>query len=138
MTTTSTAKPTTTFKDQVLERLERIEAALQRLAAALEDLGNQPAHPAGYKHLELRAHPWRRQPYVPGIRMTVHQLVGQVRLNRWTPEQAAFQYDLPVEAVREALEFAESHPELLEYEGQYEWCQQEKWEKTHTGGRQTQ
>ncbi len=74
----------------------------------------------GWEHLVHRKHPWRRQPYLKGRNMTVRQLVGTIKANRWSEEEAARQVDLPVEAIREALRFAEQEPELLAFETAFE------------------
>jgi uncharacterized protein (DUF433 family) len=73
-----------------------------------------------WRHLVARPHPWRRQLYVKGRNMTVRQLVGTVKANRFTPEQAAEDLELPVEAIHEALQYAEKHKDLLESDAAYE------------------
>lgn len=73
-----------------------------------------------WKHLVFRRHPWRKQLYVRGRNMTVRQLVGGVRANKLSEEQAAANYDLPVEAIREALAYAEENAALLDLEAAYE------------------
>ena len=45
--------------------------------------------------------------------MTVRHLVGGVKANQFTEEQAAENYHLPVEAIREALEYFEENPEVI-------------------------
>jgi uncharacterized protein (DUF433 family) len=52
--------------------------------------------------------------------MTVRQLLGSVKANKLTPEEAAANHDLPLEAIREALLYAEQNKELLELETAYE------------------
>jgi uncharacterized protein (DUF433 family) len=66
-----------------------------------------------WKHLVIRRHPWRKQLYVKGRNMTVRQLVGGVKANKLTEEQAAKSYELPVEAIREALTYFEANPEVI-------------------------
>jgi uncharacterized protein (DUF433 family) len=81
----------------------------------------------GWDHLVNRKHPWRRQPYMKDRNMTVRQLVGTIKANRWSDEEAARQVDLPVEAVREALRFAEENQELLAFETAFEnWLLESK------------
>jgi uncharacterized protein (DUF433 family) len=70
----------------------------------------------GWQHLVHRKHPWRRQPYLKDRNTTVRQLVGTVKANGWSEDEAAQQVDLPVETIREALRFAEQEPELLAFE----------------------
>ncbi len=73
-----------------------------------------------WKHLVARKHPWRKQLYLKGRNMTVRQLVWSARANKFTEEQAAVNYDLPVQAIREAFAYAEANRELLDLEGSYE------------------
>ena len=54
--------------------------------------------------------------------MTVRQLVGTVKANELSLEEAASDLDLPVEAIREALEYAEQNEELLRLETEIEGC----------------
>jgi hypothetical protein len=49
-----------------------------------------------------------------------HQLVGTIKANGWSEETAAGQVDLPIEAIREVLRFAEQEPELLAFETAFE------------------
>ena len=74
----------------------------------------------GWSHLVSRRHPWRRQPYLKGRNLTVRQLLGTVKANGWNEEQAGRNLDLPVEAIREALRYAEENRELLDFEAAYE------------------
>ena len=67
-----------------------------------------------------RWHPWRRQLYLKGRNLTVRQLVGAMKANQFTEEQAAANYNLPVDAIREALTYAEENAELLDLEAAYE------------------
>ena len=67
----------------------------------------QPPASGEWTYLVARPHPWRRQLFVRGRNLTVGHLVMTMRANRLTPEQAAEELDLPIEAVRRELgEFA--------------------------------
>ncbi len=66
----------------------------------------------GASHLVYRSHPWRRQPSLKDRNMTVRQLVGTVKSNGWDEERAATNLHLPVEAIREALRYAEENREV--------------------------
>jgi uncharacterized protein (DUF433 family) len=68
---------------------------------------------AVYKYLEVRPHPWRRQLYLRGRNMTVGQLVATMNANKWTPEEAAWQSDLPLEQVQEALAYFAENSALV-------------------------
>ena len=83
-----------------------------------------------WNHLVRRNHPWRRQLYIKGRNMTVRQLLSTVIPNGFTDEEAADDLDLPVEAIREALAYAEENTALLEYETAYELLRLEEWRKS--------
>jgi uncharacterized protein (DUF433 family) len=70
-----------------------------------------PAPP--WQHLVVRNHPWRKQLYIKGRNMTVRHVVGAVRANCLTEEEAARDLHLPVEAIREALVYFEANPEVI-------------------------
>ncbi len=69
-----------------------------------------------YQHLVTRPHPWRRQLYLKGRRMTVGQFVSAMQANHMTSEEAADDMELPIEQVEEALAYYESHRDLIEAE----------------------
>jgi uncharacterized protein (DUF433 family) len=84
------------------------------------DDGPEEVGVSHYHHLVHRRHPWRTQLSIRGVRMTARQLVGGMKANGWTPEQAAEQYRVPVEAVRESMQYVEDNAELLRFEAAYE------------------
>jgi uncharacterized protein (DUF433 family) len=67
-----------------------------------------------WRFLERRPSSWRRQLYLRGRNMTVGNLVYSMRATRQTPEDAAADYDLPLEQVQEALRYYELHRDLVE------------------------
>jgi uncharacterized protein (DUF433 family) len=73
-----------------------------------------------WEHLVRRQHPWKRQLFMKGRNMTVRQLVGTVKANKLSIEEAATDLDLPPEAVTEALHYAEKYKDLLEADAAYE------------------
>jgi uncharacterized protein (DUF433 family) len=73
-----------------------------------------------WKYLVRRQHPWRKQLYVKGRNMTARQLVGAMKANEFDEATAADDYDLPIEAIREALAYVEQNKELLEAETEAE------------------
>ena len=77
-----------------------------------------PAPP--WQHLVVRRHPWRKQLYIKGRNMTVRQLVGTVKANNFSEEQAAKDLGLPVEAIHEAFAYFEANPEVIELDAAYE------------------
>jgi len=63
-----------------------------------------------------RPHPWRRQLSFKGRRLTVGQFLGRMRTERWTPERAAEEFELPVEAAYEAVDYGKQYASLIEVE----------------------
>lgn len=111
-------------------RLDAIEGRLARIESLLTNIVSRegastsggpvesPAPP--WKHLVVRGHPWRKQLYIKGRNMTVRHLIGSVIANQLTEEEGAKDHDLPVEAIREALAYAEQNPEVLALDHAYE------------------
>jgi uncharacterized protein (DUF433 family) len=73
-----------------------------------------------WNHLVARRHPWRKQLFLKGRNMTVRQLVGTVKANKLSEEQAANDLGLPVEAIREAFAYFDANPEVIELDAAYE------------------
>jgi uncharacterized protein (DUF433 family) len=82
-------------------------------SSALETQGPRETPAPPWKYLVVRKHPWRKQLYIKGRNMTVRHLVGGVKSNKFSDEQAAENYDLPVEAIHEALAYFEANPEVI-------------------------
>jgi uncharacterized protein (DUF433 family) len=66
-----------------------------------------------YTYLVHRPHRWRRQLSFKGRRLTVGQFLGRMRAEKWTAETAAAEFDLPIEAALEAVEYGERYASLI-------------------------
>jgi uncharacterized protein (DUF433 family) len=66
-----------------------------------------------YSYLVSKPHAWRKQLVFKDRRLTVGQFLGRMRAEQWTPKQAATEFELPVEAAYEALEYGERHSALI-------------------------
>jgi hypothetical protein len=69
-----------------------------------------------WQWLVRREHPWRRQLWVKGRNLTAGDLARTAAIERWTAEQTADQYDVPLDAVIEAFRYAVSARDLIEAE----------------------
>ena len=98
--------------------LVRIEAAVNGSTPSVPKSVETPVEP--WKYLVRRNHPWRKQLYIKGRKMTVRQLLSNMTPNGFTEDEAAEDLELPVEAIREALAYAEQNSALLQYETAYE------------------
>lgn len=91
-----------------------------RFADALPELTSAVAPERRYRYLVRVRHPWRRQLSLKGRRLTVGQLVAQMQSNQMDVPTAAEEFDLPREAVAEALDYAARNRELLVVEASEE------------------
>ena len=102
------------------DRLDTIESRLRRLEEMIERSAMREAAVEPWQYLVRRAHPWRKQLYIKGRNLTARQLVGSMKANHLDEAAAAADYRVPVEAVREALAYAERNAALLETEAEIE------------------
>jgi uncharacterized protein (DUF433 family) len=96
------------LQTQLTEALGRIQH--------LEEEINTGTQASRWQYLVARPHRWPRQLSVKGRNMTVGQLVSTVRANRYTPEQASAELELPLAAIFEALAYYAEHRDLIELE----------------------
>src|SRR5207249_11618411 len=71
---------------------------------------------ATYQYLESRPHPWRTILWLKGRNMHVWHLVATMLREGETPEETAQNFGLPVEAVREALDYYQHNKALVDAE----------------------
>ena len=72
-----------------------------------------PVHTDAWLYLEARPHPWRRQLYVKGRRLRALSVWSDMVVNHLTAEESAQSRDLPVEAVRECVQYCEENRHML-------------------------
>jgi uncharacterized protein (DUF433 family) len=63
---------------------------------------------------------WRKQLYIKGRKLPASIVWGDMIVNEMTPEESAEDWDLPLEAVQEAIRYCETHRELLDSEAEKE------------------
>ena len=73
-----------------------------------------------WQYLEKRPHPWRKQLYLKGRRLKAFDLWANMIANDMTPEEVAENWDLPLEAVQESIQYCETHRDLLKQEAEIE------------------
>jgi hypothetical protein len=73
-----------------------------------------------WEYLEARPHAWRRQLYVKGRKLPAFIVWSDMETNGMTPEEAADNWDLPLEAIDEIVRYCEEHRELLVAEAEEE------------------
>lgn len=108
------------YEDGVLKPLEKldVEEGQHFTLLLFEAVREHPQE--GYQHLVVRDHSRRRQLYLRGRNLTVGQLVYSMRADHLLPEQAAERYDLPLEAIQEALGYYQAHRAVIDAEAEAE------------------
>jgi predicted anti-sigma-YlaC factor YlaD len=101
------------------ERLDLINTLAQSL--------NREPQDEVWQFLESRPHPWRKQLYLKGRRLLASSVWGGMIANQLTLEQAVDNWDLPLAAIGEAIQYCETHRDLLECEaeGELQYLQSE-------------
>lgn len=103
---------------------DRIQQGFKMVAVPLDDehpdampeLTRAIRPELGYRYLVARPHPWRKQLFLKGRRLTVGQVLGTMRREGWSTEYAAEQYELPLEAVLEAMDYGDRFADLIKAE----------------------
>lgn len=86
------------------------EAYEEPVITGLADVGNE------WTWLVKREHRWRRQLWIKGRNIAAGNLARMARSNGWSAEKTAYEYDLPVGAVIEAMQYAEQAADLIDAE----------------------
>jgi hypothetical protein len=90
-------------------------ANVERLVLVdLEKPGN------GWQWLAPRAHRWRRQLWVKGRRLLASQVLRDMQANKMTEADAAANWDLPLDAIREIILYCIENSELIAAEADEE------------------
>jgi len=79
-------------------------------------LGIDTPNISAWKYLVDIAHPWKRQLYVKGRKLPASTVWIGMLVNKLTREQAAENWDIPVEAIDEIISYCENNKVLLEME----------------------
>jgi len=81
-----------------------------------------PVQANPWQYLVARPHPWRRQLHVKGRRLKAFDVWMDMQTNAQTPDEAAANWDLPLEAIQEIVRYCESQRDLLAMEADEERC----------------
>lgn len=73
-----------------------------------------------WNYLAPRSHKWRKQLYVKGRKLKASDVWSSMIANKMTREETAIDWDLPLEAIDEIIEYCESHRNLLKMEADEE------------------
>jgi uncharacterized protein (DUF433 family) len=73
-----------------------------------------------WQYLESRPHPWRKQLYIKGRKLRAFTLQANMIANSLAPEEAADNWELPLTAISEVIEYCAQNQELLQQEAEEE------------------
>jgi len=100
------------YKLSTNDRLDLIIALIQSLQSSVEI--------AHWQYLVKRSHPWRRRLYIEGRKLLASTIWQDILSNQMSNEEAADNWDLPLDAIYEVIRYCESHQELLKLEADEE------------------
>ena len=92
---------------------------LALLSAIVQSLQNTPEI-ENWQYLTARPHAWRKQLYIKGRKLLASTICRDMTANQMSPEQAAENWNLPLSAIYEAINYCQSHQELLKLEADEE------------------
>ena len=92
---------------------------LALLGAIVQSLQSTPEIEK-WQYLIARPHGWRKQLYIKGHKLLASTIWRDMTANQMSPEQAAENWDLPLSAIYEAINYCENHQELLKLEADEE------------------
>jgi uncharacterized protein (DUF433 family) len=100
------------FKLSPSDRMTLISDLIQSLQT-VDHVGN-------WQYLVTRPHPWRRQLYIKGRKLLASTIWQDMMTNDMSAEQAAENWDLPLAAIYETINYCENNRELLKLEADEE------------------
>jgi hypothetical protein len=100
-----------------VSRVENEDA--ERLAAILQ-LAHNEVEVDDWQYLAKRNHPWRKQLYVKGQKLLASTIWQDMIANKMSVEEAADNWDLPLDAIDEVVRYCESYKDLLKLEAEKE------------------
>ncbi|MBD1867963.1 hypothetical protein H6F95_11755 [Cyanobacteria bacterium FACHB-471] len=92
-----------------------VDDRLALISAVIQSLQNSP-QTEDWQYLVSRPHPWRKQLYIKGHKLLASTIWQDMVTNQLSAEQSAENWDLPLPAIYEAIQYCESHQELLKLE----------------------
>ena len=73
-----------------------------------------------WRYLEERPHPWRKSLTLKDRKLRAYNVWTDMQAEGMTPEEAARNWDLPLEAIEEVVRYVEAHQVLLRWEADEE------------------
>jgi uncharacterized protein (DUF433 family) len=104
----------------LLSKWRDLAPSKQQQVLELIDSLSSESYQSEWQYLEKREGSWRKQLYLKGRRLRASIVYSDMIVNEMTLEEAADNWDLPIEAVNECIQYCETHQELLKEESQNE------------------
>ena len=79
-----------------------------------------PAPQTQWQYLEPRPSSWRQQLYIKGKRLKAFDVWMTMLVEKMSPEETAEDWDLPLAAIQEAIQYCQTHQDLLKRETEEE------------------
>jgi uncharacterized protein (DUF433 family) len=92
---------------------------LALLGAIVQSLQTTPEI-ENWQYLVSRPHAWRKQLYIKGRKLLASTIWRDMTANQMSPEQAAENWDLPLSAIYEAIDYCQKHQEIIKLEADEE------------------
>jgi len=92
---------------------------LALLGAIVQSLQSTPEI-ENWQYLIARPHAWRKQLYIKGRKLLASTIWRDMTANQMSPEQAAENWDLPLSAIYEAIDYCQKYQEILKLEADEE------------------
>jgi uncharacterized protein (DUF433 family) len=92
---------------------------LALLSAIVQSLQSTPEI-ENWQYLIARPYAWRKQLYIKGRKLLASTIWQDMTANQMSPEQAAQNWNLPLSAIYEAINYCENHQKLLKLEADEE------------------
>ena len=92
---------------------------LDLIASLVQSLQNQ-VEIDNWQYLAKRNHPWRKQLYVKGQKLLASTIWQDMIANKMSVEEAADNWDFPLDAIDEVIRYCENHRDLLKLEAEKE------------------
>lgn len=99
-------------------RIYAVDSAGEKTRLLLPDV--EAPLSGGWRFLVERPHSWKRQLFVKGRKLPAANVWRSMIVDKQTVEEAAFDWDLPVEAVDEIIRYCEANRELISAEAEEE------------------
>ena len=105
---------------ELLDFVSRVENEDAERAAAILQLAQNQVEIDDWQYLAKQNHPWRKQLYVKGQKLLASTVWQDMITNGMSVDEAADNWDLPLDSINEVVRYCESHQDLLKLEADEE------------------